>query len=182
MKETIRPTLLLQKADKNAQDLSDKIAADIRQSGKITLDEIGQKYRLAIAETRPVGPSDAVLELGNSKDAKDEILRLRQGEVSLPLRTDRGYVMLSLKEILPTHTGTLDEVRDQVIATLKQEKADQLAHTKATDLEAKLKAGEKFDAAAKSLGLEAKASEPFARNGAVPGVGSGESSSALRFR
>jgi peptidyl-prolyl cis-trans isomerase D len=174
VKETIRPTLLLQKADKNAQDLSDKIAADIRQSGKITLDEIGQKYHLGIAETRPVGPSDAVLELGNSKDAKDEILRLRQGEVSLPLRTDRGYVMLSLKEILPTHTGTLDEVRDQVIATLKQQKADQLAHTKATDLETKLKAGEKFDAAAKSLALEAKTTEPFARNGAVPGVGSGK--------
>jgi peptidyl-prolyl cis-trans isomerase D len=174
VKEQIRPTILLQKADKEATALSDKIASDIRQSGKITLDEVGQKYHLPLAETRPVGPSDAVLELGNSKDAKDEILRLRQGEVSLPLKTDRGYVILSLKQIEPAHAATLEEVRDKVIATLKQQKADQLARTKATDLEAKLKLGEKFDAAAKSLGLEAKTSEPFARNGAVPGVGSGK--------
>jgi peptidyl-prolyl cis-trans isomerase D len=174
VKDTIRPTLLLQKADKEATDLSDKIASEIRQSGKVTLDEIAQKYHLAVAETRPVGPSDSVLELGNSKDAKDEILRLRQGEVSLPLRTDRGYVILALKQILPAHTGTLDEVRDQVIAALKTQKADQLAHTKATELESKLKTGEKFDAAAKSLGLEAKTSDLFAKNGAVPGVGSGK--------
>jgi peptidyl-prolyl cis-trans isomerase D len=178
VKDSIRPTLLLQKADKEASDLADKIAAEIRQSGKVTLDEIAQKYHLAVAETRPVGPSDAVLELGNSKDAKDEILRLRQGEVSLPLRTDRGYVVLALKQILPAHVGTLDEVRDKVIAALKTEEADSLAHTKATELELKLKAGAKFDAAAKSLGLEAKMSDLFALSGAVPGVGSGKQLSA----
>jgi peptidyl-prolyl cis-trans isomerase D len=174
VKDTIRPNLRLQKADKIASDLADKIAAEIRQSGKITLDEIAQKYHLNVAETRPVGPGDAVLELGNSKDAKDEILRQRQGEVSLPLRTDRGYVVLSLKQIQPAHAGTLDEVRDKVVAALKTEKADQLARTKATELESKLKAGQKFDAAAKSLGLEAKTSDLFARNGAVPSVGSGK--------
>ena len=156
VKEQIRPTLLLQKADQQATELSDKIAGDIRQSGKITLDEVGQKYHLPIAETRPVGPSDSVLEFGNSRDAKDEILRLRQGEVSLPLKTDRGYVVLSLQQTLPAHAGTLDEVRDKVIVALKQQKADQLAHTKATELEAMLKAGEKFDPGGKIAGSRSK--------------------------
>jgi len=57
---------------------------------------------------------------------------------------------------------------------LKQQKSDQLAHTKAEDLVKRVKAGEKFDSAAKALGLDPKSSDLFARNGSVPGVGSGK--------
>jgi hypothetical protein len=41
-----------------------------------------------------------------------------------------------------------------------------------------VKAGEKFDAAAKALGLEAKTSEEFARSGTIPNVASGKQLSA----
>ena len=38
----------------------------------------------------------------------------------------------------------------------------------------RVKAGEKFAAAAKSLGLDPKTSDEFARNGSIAGVGSGK--------
>ena len=174
VKDSIRPQYLLNKVDKTAADTAEKISSDIRQSNKVTLDELAQKYHLTIADTHPVGPAEPILELGNGQDVKDEIFHLRQGDLSLPLRTDRGYVVLSIKQILPAHQGTLDEVRDKVITEIKKNKAAELAKTKADDLEKRVKGGEKFDAAAKSLGLDPKTSDLFARTGSAAELGSGK--------
>jgi peptidyl-prolyl cis-trans isomerase D len=119
------------------------------------------------------------LELGNSKDIKDAIFRLRPGELSAPVRTDRGYVLLALKEVQSAHQGSFEEVRDHLISELKKQKATELARTKAENLVKRVKSGEKFDAAAKSLGLEPKTSDAIARNGSIAGgVASGKQLSA----
>jgi len=178
VKDSIRAPLLLQKVDMEAGNMADKISAEIRQSDKTTLDGLAQQYHLTLAETRPVAANEPLLELGNSQDVKDQLFRLRQGDLSLPIRTDRGYVVISVQQILPTHQGTLEEVREKVLAELKQQKAAQLAQSKATDLERRVKAGEKFDPVAKALGLDPKNSEAFARSGSVPGLGSGKQLSA----
>jgi peptidyl-prolyl cis-trans isomerase D len=115
-----------------------------------------------------------LLELGNSPEVKDAIFRLRAGELSLPIRTDRGYVVLSLKTVLPAHQAALEEVRDKIIAELKREKAAGLARNKAEELVKRAKAGEKFDVAAKALGLEPKTSDLLARDGSIPGAASGK--------
>jgi peptidyl-prolyl cis-trans isomerase D len=174
VKDTLRPNYLLNKVDQQASTIADQISADIRQSNKTTLDQLAQKYHLAIAQTHPVGPGEPVLELGNGQDVKDEIFHLRQGDLSLPLRTDRGYVVLSLQQSLPAHQGTLEEVRDKVVSEFKQQKSNELAKTKAEELEKRVKSGEKFAAAAKALGLDPKTSDPFARNGSVANLGSGK--------
>jgi peptidyl-prolyl cis-trans isomerase D len=174
VKDSIRTPLLLQKVDQQASAIADKMSSEIRQSNKVTLDDLAQRYHLTVAETRPLGPTDPVLELGNGQEIKDEIIRLRPNELSLPAHTDRGYVVMSLKQVIPAHPGTLDEVRDKVIAELKQQKSEQLARSKADELVKRVKGGEKFDSAAKALGLDAKMSDLFARNGSVPGVGSGK--------
>jgi len=53
-----------------------------------------------------------------------------------------------------------------------------LAKNKAEELTKRVKAGEKFDAAARSLGLEPKTSDPIARDGSIPGAASGKQVSA----
>ncbi len=118
--------------------------------------------------------------MGNSPDVKlsDTIFRLRQGELSLPVHTDRGYLVLDVSQILPAHQGTLEEVRDKVVADLKQQKASTEASAKAQELIKRVKAGEKFDAAAKALGLDAKTSDDFARGGSISNVASGKQLSA----
>lgn len=174
VKDTLRPNYLLNKVDQQASTIAEQMSADIRQSNKTTLDQLAQKYHLAIAQTHPVGPGEPVLELGNGQDVKDEIFHLRQGDLSLPLRTDRGYVVLSLQQSLSAHQGFLEEVRDKLVSQFKQQNANELAKTKAQDLEKRVKAGEKFAAAAKALGLDPKTSEPFARNGSVANLGSGK--------
>lgn len=178
VKDSIRAPYLLQKADQQAAQVADQISADIRQSSKITLDQLAQKYHLTLADTHAVAPNEPVLELGNAPEAKNEIFHLKSGELSLPIRTDRGYVVLSVKEIVPPHQATLAEVRDKILDALKQQKADDQARSKALELEKDLKGGAKFETSAKSLGLDPKVSEPFTRTGSVPGLGSGKQLSA----
>jgi peptidyl-prolyl cis-trans isomerase D len=174
VKDSIRAPLLLQKVDTDAGNIADQMSAEIRQSNKTTLDGLAQKYHLNVAVTRPVAANEPLLELGNSQEVKDELFRLRQGDLSLPIRTDRGYVVMALQQILPTHQGTLDEVREKVVSDLKQQKAVQLAQSKAAELARRVKGDEKFDSAAKALGLDPKTSEPFAQSGSVTGLGSGK--------
>jgi peptidyl-prolyl cis-trans isomerase D len=178
VKDSIKTPLLLAKADKLASDTADQLSATIRRSNKVSLDDVAKQFHLALGETRPVTPAEPILELGNSKEAKEAIFRLRQDELSLPIRTDRGYLVLSVKQIQPAHPGSLEEVRDKIVAELKQQKATELARAKAEDLAKRVKAGEKFDGAAKSLGLEAKSSDLFARDGSITGAVSGKQVSA----
>jgi peptidyl-prolyl cis-trans isomerase D len=171
VKDSIRTPYLLQKVDQEAASIADQMSSQIRQSNNTKLDELAEKFHLNVAETRPLAPNDPVLELGNSQDVKDEIVRLRPGELSLPIRTDRGFVVLALKQTIPAHPGTLDEVRDKIIAELRTTKSQQLAQSKIDELIKRVKAGEKFDSAAKALGLESKTSEALARNGSIAGLG-----------
>jgi peptidyl-prolyl cis-trans isomerase D len=174
VKDSIKVPLLLAKADKLASDEADQLSVTIRRSNKVSLDDLAKQFHLSLGETRPVTAADPILELGNSKEAKEAIFRLHQGDLSLPIRTDRGYLVLSVKQIQPAHPGSLEEVRDKIITELKQQKATEFARTKAEDLAKRVKAGEKFDAAAKSLGLEAKTSDLLARNGSISGAVSGK--------
>src|SRR3984893_14022086 len=174
VKDSIKVPLLLAKADKLASDEADQLSATIRRSNKVSLDDLAKQFHLSLGETRPVTAIDPILELGNSKDAKEAIFRLHQNELSLPIRTDRGYLVLSVKQIQPAHPGSLEEVRDKIVTELKQQKSTELARVKAEDLAKRVKAGEKFAAAAKSLGLEAKTSDLLARNGSISGAVSGK--------
>ena len=173
VKESLRTPLILEKADQRAADQAEQIAAVVRKSNRGSLDDLASQFHLTVAETRPVAATDVLLELGNSPEIKDAIFRLRQGELAPPIRTDRGYVVLTVKEILPAHAGTLSEVRDRVLADLKRSMAATAARSRAEELVRRVKAGEKFAAVAKSLGLESKTSDSFARNGSIPGVASG---------
>ncbi len=174
MKESLRMPLLLSQADKLASDTSDQLSAAIRQSNKISLDDLAKQHHLVVGETRLISATDPLLELANSQDAKNAIFLLRIGELNPPVRTDRGYVILSVKSIQLAHQGSLEETRDRVIADLKREKSAEMAKSKAEELARRVKAGEKFDAAARALGLEPKTSDPIAHDGSIPGAASGK--------
>jgi peptidyl-prolyl cis-trans isomerase D len=174
VKDSLRAPLLLNQAEKLANDTADKLSAAIRQSSKISLDDLAKEYHLTVNETRPVSATDPLLEFADSKEAKNAIFLLRQGEINPPVQTARGYVVLSLKSIFPAHPGSFEEVRDRVITDLKREKSTELAKSKAEELTKRIKSGERFDAAARALGLEPKTSDPLARDGSIPGAASGK--------
>jgi peptidyl-prolyl cis-trans isomerase D len=172
VKATIQAQLQQEKADQQAETVSAQIAEEIRRGGKIPIEDLAKKFGMTTGEAKLVESNQPLPELGNAPAVLDSIFHQRTGDLSAPIHTDKGYVVLTVKEIQAAHPGTLAEVRDHVVSDYRREKAVELAKTRADELAKRAKAGENFTAAAKALGLEAKSSEPVARTGSIPDAGS----------
>lgn len=183
---SILQALVNDKVEQLSNQFSDQMAAAVRQSSRQTLDDVVKSLDPLAREciqTRDVPPAsanDPIGDLGTVPDLRDALFHLRSGELSQPIRTDRGYVILAVKDIEPAHSAAFAEVRSKVEADYRKKKAAELARSRAEELARRVKGGEAFPKAAKALGLEVKASEPFSRTGSVPGVGgAGQLSSAF---
>jgi peptidyl-prolyl cis-trans isomerase D len=172
VKSTILAQLQQEKAEQLGDTLSNQIAEEIRRAGRIPIGDIAKKFDMTTGEAKLVEVGQPLPELGDSPALLDTIFRQRVGDLSPPIHTDRGYVVLSVKDIQPTHPATLTEVHDRVATDYRHEKAIELAKTRAEDLAKRAKAGENFAAAAKALGLEVKTTDPITRSGSIPDAGS----------
>ena len=172
VKGPIQTQLQQARAEQLGETLSAQIAEEIRRSGRIPIEELAKKFNLATGEAKLVEANQPLPELGNAPAVLDTVFRLRVGDLSAPLRTDRGYVVISIKDIQPTHPASLAEVHDRVLADYRHEKALDLTKTRAEELSKRVKSGESFASAAKALGFEVKTSEPFSRTGSIPDAGS----------
>jgi peptidyl-prolyl cis-trans isomerase D len=180
--DEVKPAILAQlqqaKAEQVADTLSTQIAEEIRRSGRAPIADLAKKFNLTTGEAKLVQANQPLPELGNSPALLDNVFHLRAGDLSAPIHTDRGYIVLSVKDIQPAHPGTLAEVRDQVASDYRREKAVELARTRAEDLAKRAKSGENFASAAKALGFEVKTTEPISRTGSIPDAGSAKQLSA----
>jgi peptidyl-prolyl cis-trans isomerase D len=174
VRDSILQPLLDQKVNAEASDISDQLAAAVRQSDRQSLDELAKKFNLDLGETPPAAATDPVGQLGNSPDLHRALSEMRAGELSQPIQIDSGIVILTVKDIVPAHQATLAEVHDRVLADYQQEKSVDLARARAEELAKRAQAGEALDQVAKSLGLTAKTSDPIARAGSIPDVGTGK--------
>src|SRR6266436_864899 len=63
VKDSLRAPLLLTQADKLASDTADQLSSEIRQSSKISLDDLANKHHLTVIETRPITAAVSTLSL-----------------------------------------------------------------------------------------------------------------------
>ena len=171
VKASIVNQLQQDKAEQLGESISSQIAADIRRGGRVPIEELAKKYSMTTGEAKQVEVNQPLPELGTAPGLMDTIFRQRAGDVSAPIHTDRGYTVVSLKDIQPTHPATLAEVRDKVITDYKQGKAVEVARSRAEELAMRAKSGENFGAAAKALGLAVKTSDPVSQTGTIPDIG-----------
>ena len=170
VRSQILPILLDQKVSAEAEQISDQLAEAVRQSNRQSLDDLAKRFNLNVSDAPPVSTADAMLAFGNSPDVRTALFQLRPGELSLPLQTTQGFVIISPKEVFPGHQGTLAEVHDKVLADYQQSQALILAQQKAAELTKLAQSGD-FAKAAKSLGLALVTPEPFSRTGNIPDIG-----------
>ena len=164
-------TLQEDQAQRAAEDLTAQISAEIRKSGRVSIDDLAKKFNLKLGQTPPLEANQPMPEVGNSPELAETVFRLRPGDDSSPIHTDKGYVVISVKEDQPAHPATLAEVRDRVLTDYRHEKATDLAKSRAEELAKRAKSGEDLAKAAKALGLEAKTSDLFSRTGSVSDLG-----------
>lgn len=174
VRSSILPILLDQKANAQADNIASQMADAVRQSDRQPIADIAKKLNLQLGETQPVAITDPVGPLGASHDVSQMLFELQVGELSEPLHVDKGYVIISPKQVLPAHQASLAEVKPKVLSDYQQEKSVELARAKADDLAKRIQGGDSLDKAAKALGLEVKTSEPFSRTGSIPDVGTAD--------
>ncbi len=172
VKASIANQLQQDKAEQFGESTSTQIADEIRRSGRIPLEDLAKKFNMTTGEAKLVEATQPLPELGNAPGLMDSIFHERAGDVSAPVHTDAGYVVLSVKDIQPSHPATLAEVHDRVAGDYRHEKAVEFAKTRADELAKRVKGGENFNAAAKALGLDVKTSDPISRTGSIADVGS----------
>lgn len=172
VKDSIVATLTQEKLNSEQTDISDKLAAAVRQSNRQDIDVVAKQFNLQTGETPLASVTDAVGDLGTEPALQEALFSLHQGELSQPISINRGYVIISVDKIAVGHQGTLAEVRDRVEADYRKEKAQDLAEQKAEELAKDLKNGMAFDKATKSLGLDAKTTDPITRTSQVANLGS----------
>ncbi len=173
VRASIVPILLEEKVRQDASDITNQMAAAVRQSNRQPIDDIAKKFSLVIGDIPPVSVTDAVGDLGSSPDLHQTLSQLRPGELSSPLQVPQGFAILTVKDIQPAHQGTLAEEHDRVLADYQQDQSTELARTKANELVKRAQAGEAFDKAAKALGLEVKTPDAISRTGTIQDIGSG---------
>jgi len=174
VRSTIEPTVLDERVSAEANDAAEKIAAAIRQSNHQPLDDLAKKFNMTVAELPLASATDPPASFANSQDVRTAIFQLRPGELSQPIQTPQGIVIVTPKDDQAGHQGTFAEVRDRVLADYQQEQSVALAKSKADELAKQAKSSEAFDKAAKSLSLDVKTSEPLSRTSSIPDVGSGQ--------
>lgn len=170
VKPSIVPILAAQMADQKAAEITDRMAAAVRQSSRTPIEEIAKQFNLQVGTVPPVAATDPLGPLGMGNEPRDFIFNARQGEDSAPLHVDRGTVILSLTEIQPARQATLAEVRAKVELDYRGEQSTALAKKDVDELYKRVQGGEALPAAAKAMGFEVQTSEFLSQNESLAGL------------
>jgi peptidyl-prolyl cis-trans isomerase D len=99
---------------------------------------------------------------------------LKKGEVGGPVRTQFGWHLIKVEDIKEEKVKTLDEVREQIEATLKEDIARDMAHERALVLMDQMPYDVDLSSYAAQHGLTIKKSDFFLKKGDIPGFGTDE--------
>jgi peptidyl-prolyl cis-trans isomerase D len=179
----VRPQILqdlvADHVQQEAEQISDKMANIVRTSNRQTIAGLETslestfgpqiKASLVTGQTPLVTVTEPVPGLGNSNDVRDAMFGQSIGQMSLPIRTQKGDLVLTVDKVVPTHQGSFTEVESRVESDYLKAKTAEVARSDAEQLVASLGKGEKLAQAAKPFGLDVVSTD-FARNGNVGGV------------
>lgn len=118
--------LILGEKDKAAAKAkAEAILADIRKNP-------ADFAKIAKAKSEDPGSAEKGGDLGILqkgvfvKPVEEAILKLKQGEISGLVESDYGYHIITVTELKPTHVKPLDEVKGEIAAEIKKQKAGKL--------------------------------------------------------
>ena len=86
VRDSILQPVLEQKVSAEANDISNQMAAAVRQSDRQSLDDLAKKFHLDIGETPPVAVTDPILPLGNSPELHQVLFGFIPANLASPSR------------------------------------------------------------------------------------------------
>lgn len=99
---------------------------------------------------------------------------LKKGEVGGPVRTQFGWHLIKVEDIKEEKVKTLDEVREQIEATLRGDISRDMAHERALALMDQMPYDIDLSSYGSQHGFTVKESDLFPKRGNIPGFGTDE--------
>jgi peptidyl-prolyl cis-trans isomerase D len=166
VQEEIDKTLLETKLQNSMSAAAEAAAAEWRRAPDNAA-AIAAKYNGTMTEAN-------VAHLPGSGALIEDIFLLEKNQIGRPVDTSDGYSIPMLLDVIASRAAEFSEVKEQVRTDFINEEANERLQAKAMELAQTVEKQEKRDlaAAARSLGLTAKTTEPLLRSGSIPSVGS----------
>lgn len=167
VKEEIARTIAEEKASEKVTDLLDQ-SMDRLVSG-MTLEGVADELGMLAVTSRPLPEQFLPQAFGLTPEAAKVVMDIPVGQAhQTPLAIDGGYMLVEKVEDIPAAPIELEKVQPTIINAIKQEKATAMAQKAAEEILATVTASPD----ATSLYADRiKTSEPFGRQGDVPGLG-----------
>ncbi len=180
VKAQVRQTILFKDptfTDKLNKTLTEAEQAITAAKDDASLKAAATKYGLSITPlTQPISKDDPIPGIGRDKAIQDAVAKAAQGQWSEALKTRDGIVRFKVTSVIAAHPAKFDEVKNQIVKDLRDEKALAMAHVQAQALAASAKDAASLESEAKKAGYAVqqsdflKASDPIPSAGKAPEV------------
>jgi peptidyl-prolyl cis-trans isomerase D len=179
VREEIVDQLRWQRAQQEAETVAKAVASAVKTPPD--LERVAKERNLQFAETGLFLSDQPIDELGVQPELAAAVFGLKEGEISVPQRVARGWVIATVSGRQDPYVPGLDEVKDRVREDVVRDKASELAKQRAASIAAELKTAKDFAAAAKKFNLEVKPTDVIARGAAIPDLGISDDIDAAAF-
>ena len=178
VKAAIEPVVRQEKAVRAVETLGNDLRTLARTSG---LDAAAAKYNLVVVHSDLFSRGSILPGVGASPDFMDALFGAHLKDPPELTTIPQGRVVFQVTEIKPPQKPTFDDVRAQVEANFKQERAQELLQKQTQELSDRARAAHDLKKAAQELGATVKTSELVTRSGQVPDLGAMSGQAAVAF-
>ena len=155
---------------------TDDAAALKKAEGLLARAEAGEDFaKLAAQNSDDPGSKEQGGELGWAtresyvQPFAEALFSMQKGEVRGPVKTQFGYHIIRLEDVAPAHQRSFEEVRADLEADYRREKAQSIFYEKSQQLaDEAFAALSELDSVAAKLGLPVKKVDGYARQGGGP--------------
>ncbi len=169
VKPQIEDQLKWERAQAQATRMAESASADIKKPADI--ERVGKTRGFTVSESGFFQRDEPITGIGFAPEVGAWAFQLGDDEVSPPVRTSQGFVIIAVTGRQDSYVPKLDEVKDKVREDVTMRKALEAAKLRAAGVtQAAAKTGD-LARAAKAAGLTVQTSELVARGTALPEVG-----------
>ncbi|HVP52958.1 MAG TPA: peptidyl-prolyl cis-trans isomerase [Terriglobales bacterium] len=178
MKAAIEPLVRQEKAARATETLANDVRTLARTSG---LDAAGARYGLGVIHSDLFSRTSSLPGVGAAPDFMDAVFGAHAKDPPEMTTIAQGRVVFQVTEVKPPQKPTFDEVRSNVEADFKQQRAAELLQKQTLELSDRARAAHDLKKAAQELGATVKTSELVTRSGQVPDIGAMSGQAAAAF-
>lgn len=152
---------------KRVKEKAEKVLEEARENNDFAA--LAKKY--SEGPSKKMGGDLGYFSAGKMvKPFEEAAFKLKKGEISDPVRTSFGYHIIKVEDIREAGTKILDEVRDQIVETLKMGIGKELAHEKGLSLLDQMPYDIDLSQYAAEHKLEAKYTGYLSQKEPIPGI------------